>query len=614
MISRRQFFSILMVFFTVVVLFQGLQVGKRRWNQYETNPHVVETGLRQRNVWFWDENSEAESVGGLLSGDHEGYTLFVGDRNSDRAKTAQAWADFAKRELRYASSIPSDDGELPDLILIEPRRLTDNIDGANTLLEAGVDLVCLELPGFDRIVDDNELRNLLGILSVRIPEVDLDGVHLFPGFLLGGERIYQPSRPGEEELQDLELTIPWYIVRPGTKTYMRGILGGEQAIQAKVSRLKNEDMPAILWRNHHANGEVYAVNGTYMSDPMIGMGILSAIMSERFDYTLYPVVNAQLFTFLNFPEAAAENTEKIHRVYGGDQLAVERNILLPVFSTLNSRYNFALTFCMAMQYDYEDGNEPEDGVIEYYLSHFNELGAELAISTLRRGETPLMEKLERDYGYVMAHDSAYQASAIYVDREELKEFRSYLARPMLDQLRTVLTETTSDLPILGYLDENVTLQQATFWADHHTYTEDLELLGLETTLGYSNTCFDMASVLWPESEEDEWQNKSKEVMSNLTTYYRSFEGFERLTASKSDARVRRFLNLNYRYQRTEDTITVGLEGLQEEAYFLLRLHGEKISSITGGSWTRLEDDAYLITAAEPRLEIVLAQSNETGNG
>ena len=42
-------------------------------------------------------------------------------------------------------------------------------------------------------------------------EVTLDGIHLFEGFLLGGEVIYQAKDEEEEKNQDMDLKIPWYV-------------------------------------------------------------------------------------------------------------------------------------------------------------------------------------------------------------------------------------------------------------------------------------------------------------------------------------------------------------------------------------------------------------------
>ena len=60
----------------------------------------------------------------------------------------------------------------------------------------------------------------------------------------------------------------------------------------------------------------------------------------------------------------------------------------------------------------------------------------------------------------------------------------------------------------------------------------------------------------------------------------------------SDARVRSFLKLDYSHSREDDEIT--LKTTEPGSWFILRTHGEEIEEIEGGSWEKIEEDAYLI--------------------
>lgn len=601
------------MFLTVFLLFQGVQVGKQYWNQYEKNLHWEETSLRSGDLWNAGGRSGrallVETPGGAVPPMGKGTVLFVGDPDGAEGRTAAVWAGYNKRELKYAASL--EDLDLtsgPDMILLEGSQLPGNAGLLDGLLEDGIDLVCMDLPETETLSGDRELLRVLGIRAVYARQVTLDGIHLFSGFLLGGERIYQATRPEEEELRDLELSCPWFIVRVGTKTYLQGILGEEDAHRAELANMKNEDMPALIWRNARGKGQVYVVNGGYMADTQIGAGLLNAIVAERQPFALYPVVNAQLYTFLNYPEGANENSQVIRSIYGNEQVDVEKNILLPVFTSLVSRYNMRLTFGMAPQLDYEDENEPEDGFMGYFLSNFNEMDGEAILSLYRRGDTDLKTKLDRDGQYAGSQEREYRFSAVCAPGETLEEVRAHLDHPMLKGVRTVIASPLEGREVVGYLAGNVTLQQITSTAEKHTYTNDLELLGLETALGYSNTGFDMASILWPASDEDQWQKKSRTVLSNVTTYGAPFKAFDNRTASEGDARVRRFLNLDYAAGRVEDTVFLTMEGFQQEAFFVLRTHDEEIVSAVGAEWTEIEAGAYLISAAAPQVELTLQSS------
>lgn len=52
-------------------------------------------------------------------------------------------------------------------------------------------------------------------------------MHLFSGFFLGGEQIYEAQNKEDEKRQDLDHNIPWYVTGAGTKTYLVGTLTDE---------------------------------------------------------------------------------------------------------------------------------------------------------------------------------------------------------------------------------------------------------------------------------------------------------------------------------------------------------------------------------------------------
>ena len=146
------------------------------------------------------------------------------------------------------------------------------------------------------------------------------------------------------------------------------------------------------------------------------------------------------------------------------------------------------------------------------------------------------------------------------------------------------------------------------YLDFHSFTDELELLGVQTLLAYSHSYYDLEKAFRPDSEEDEWHFSSQRVFSNLTTYNAPFSAMDKLTLTESDARIRSYLSLEYSEKRTGNTVTVHTGDREGEAYFSLRTHNEEIVSVTGGSYKKIETDAYLITAEPGDTEIELTSS------
>ena len=57
-------------------------------------------------------------------------------------------------------------------------------------------------------------------------------------------------------------------------------------------------------------------------------------------------------------------------------------------------------------------------------------------------------------------------------------------------------------------------------------------------------------------------------------------------------------------------ITLSLEHREDAAWFLLRLHGEKVTEVAGGIFEEIEDGVYLILAEEDEVSVEV-QTGET---
>ena len=606
MISRRQFFSIILIFSAVFLLFQGLQVGKAFFSDIHTNSHLTSNG---RDSTGARKYAEMEAYTGAEK-DEEPYILYIGERTAAYAKTVEEWAYYTGRTVRYANKLPeAEEKGMPCLILTAPRQLSENTAKLKAYIELGVDVFCMELPPVKEILENKELIDFLGIYEIHQEEVTLDGIHLFSGFLLGGERIYQ-AEGEKDERQDLNLRVPWYIVRSKTKTFLRGILTGEEEAKAQALELENEDMPALIWRTSHEKGEVYAVCGDYMKNREIGIGLLEAVLYETSEYLLYPVINAQVFSLLDFPIMADENEETVKALYGNSLTRFEMNTVIPQLQSLYSRYGFQTTCYMNSKYNYEEETTPREGMFSDFLEYLHEMNGELALSGRYKGGTDIGQKLDQDAAYYQQEGSNYAVNAIYLDQEDLKAAAQRISgHPVWGGIHTICGSLREEEPMLGYLTEDITLQQITANALTHTFKEDLELLGMQTVLAYENIGLDMAFAFWPETEEDEWQIASQRVFSNLTTYEEPFKKFDRVSISDSDARLRNFLSLRYTQERTGDSIFLTLDEEEdcrpEETWFILRTQNEEVQSVSGGRMEKLEPDAYLIYPESKQVEIRL---------
>ena len=530
------------------------------------------------------------------------YVLFVGDSSSDMAEAVSRWCTYAKWDIAKCSSMEKfkeNDKNLPGMLILESEKyaLDDNLKKIEELEQKGVIIVfgCLEDP--KNIEKNQELQDFLGIYKIVSQKTELTGAKLFEGLLLGGEVIYEtPEDKDERDRQDLQLDVPWYQVGSGTKTYMVGLL--DQSKQKET--VENEELPTLIWRNGIRNGSIFCVVGDYMKDST-ALGLLDGMVAEASSYYIYPVVNAQNLSMINFPVFADENNEQMMELYSQSITGMARDIMWPSLISIVEKGGLKMTCFMHPQTDYEDGIEPTSKDLVFYLKQMKEQNAEAGLSLQYKNAGSLRDKLNQDAEFFRKADSSYKYGAAYTEEKDLDTVKALMNTELMKNVSTLVCEYTEDEPVISYCTDSVTLQSVTSDGMNYTYSDDIRMRSIQSSLGYTNVMLNMQKIFWPERKKDRWQIMQKRFSSNLLTYWKKFTGFDSTTLSESNTRTRTFLNLDFSETRTDDEIT--LKTSESGSWFILRTHGEEIEEIEGGTQKKLEDNVYLIQAQDTTVKI-----------
>lgn len=612
MVSRRNYLTIAMMFVILLFMFQFTGVMKEQLSEYESNEYADDTTTSfQRSDAFLAEQTSADAC----------EVIYVGEAGGAEESVVKTWCSYRKRTFFCSSSFALLDSLQDDalqVLVVDGSKVTSEEEVAVLRREAqmGVTVIFATLPQSSVIREYRDLRELLGIRAVIADEIPLAGMHLFSGFLLGGEEIYEVTEPGEEERQDMNPSVPWYTTGAGTKTYMVGTLSDETIEQTVDNEIraqyvgmdeeaaKNSLLPAILWRNSVDTAKIFCVNGDYLAD-ISAVGILDAMMGETYDYDIYPVINAQNLVIADLPAFVSENEEEMQKRYSQSAQAVYQEIVWPSLTSIASRTGAKMTCMMTPQFTYTDEEEPDGENVTYYLKRLKEEHAEAGLSADSREGIPLSEKIKQDQTFWQTYAPSYRFLSLYADG--VKSIGEESALPA--EIRTVALGSGASEAV-GYLNENVTLQPSTSSGIRHTFLDDFKVKCMETALGYSNITLDLYSVTYPEGDEDSWEKMSKKIAANLGTYWKAYEAFDATTLTESDVRIRRFLALDYKQQRTDNVIILSLEHREDAAWFLLRLHGEEVTEVAGGSFEEVEDGVYLILAEEDEVSVEVQTGEE----
>jgi hypothetical protein len=597
MVSRRKFFSIAIMMFVLLFLFQFSMVLRDRQNTYDVNSNLAPKQNDGKNVWK-NEELDPASVGTT----DRRYVLFVGDSSSDMAEAVSRWCTYAKWDISKCSSMEKfkeNDKNLPGMLILESEKyaLDDNLKKIEELEQKGVIIVfgCLEDP--KNIEKNQELQDFLGIYKIVSKKTELTGAKLFEGLLLGGEVIYEtPEDKDERDRQDLQLNVPWYQVGSGTKTYMVGLL--DQSKQKET--VENEELPTLIWRNGIRNGSIFCVVGDYMKDST-ALGLLDGMVAEASSYYIYPVVNAQNLSMINFPVFADENNEQMMELYSQSITGMARDIMWPSLISIVEKGGLKMTCFMQPQTNYEDGIEPTSRDLVFYLKQMKEQNAEAGLSLQYKNAESLRDKLNQDAEFFRKADSSYKYGAAYTEEKDLDTVKALMNTELMKNVSTLVCKYTEDEPVISYCTDSVTLQSVTSDGMNYTYSDDIRMRSIQSSLGYTNVMLNMQKIFWPERKKDRWQIMQKRFSSNLLTYWKNFTGFDSTTLSESNTRTRTFLNLDFSETRTDDKIT--LKTSESGSWFILRTHGEEIEEIEGGTQKKLEDNVYLIQAQDTTVKI-----------
>lgn len=608
MISRWNYLAITTVMLVVFFMFQFTNVALENWDGYEENSYYQDREELPDAGSAYKAGTGKENSFGEASDSTRKRVVYIGAEDSPERDVVNTWASYTKRNFTgYETLEKYEEAELrskalaAEMLILCPADMDWEQRSLYRKLESyvddGISLVFCGLPDVDVIRSNVRLQRLLGIEKIEAEEIDLEGIYLHEGFLLGGEAVYKAENQEEaEKRQDLELSLPWYTVGEDAKIYMRGITAELQKTE--------EDYPAVIWRNSFDKAYVFAVNGSYMED-VTGLGLLTAMSSEIRDYDLYPVVNAQNMVILNYPEFASENTEKMEELYGQPMSGMMRDIAWPAVVAAYRQNTLGLSCMLAPEYDYEDDTYPSRKELQYYMKRLKEQGGEAGLSGAVVSDTEIRRKLKEDQRIMNKELPDFLFSSFYTGGLAEDEMEAALQEELLESVRTVVSDYNGDSEIIGYQSENITRQDILSDGTKHTYREDLRMRSVQTALGYSSVGLDMTRVAYPEDENDTLEKVLSEFNGNVGYYWKNFKGFSGTTVSECDNRIRSFLALDYTESREGGSIHLELAGAESPAWFVLKTDGERVTHIEGGSSTKLEDQVWLIETEAPDVLIEL---------
>lgn len=602
MVSRSNYVAITLIMCVILLMFQLTGVSENVLLNTGKNEYSEETITGQQISEEKNKFDEITDSLESISGKNSDIGL-VGNEEEDCLVIGKQWCITQKKNYCYYSTLKeaAEDTDGAQFIIINGKdiKTEEDAEAIQELGKEGRNVVVSQLPDLSALEENESTLNALGIKKIIDNEFKADGFKLFSGLILGGETVYE----------EYEQEIPFVQLDHSVIAYAVA-----QSDNQEIKNLKNEELPAIIWRYSPNEGKVYVVNGEYLEN-YVGMGLLTGFMADSISTYLYPVVNAQVSVVENYPVIADENEDVMNEEYGQKSSIVFRDILWPSIVAIFYDTDDKMTVTSALRLDYEQQQELDESLLRYYYEQITKVRGEIGISGFQVSNTTLEEKIQQDLELYKKILPDYEIRVFQAGELEEEEYSSLLGvGGLLEDVKTVLVDydENSKDSFFSYLNEEIL--QLPIYMDSTVMNDedDFRSRCMQTAFGYYGTSVDTADVIYPQSEEDSWNIISNEWSKNYRPYRIVFEKFDKLTATEADRRIRNYLSLGYDMQKEDDKVKITVDSLDEDSYFILRLHGEDISEMSGGTYEEIEDGWYLLRIVDDSAEISLQQTYSVG--
>lgn len=609
MLTRRNYFVILMLFAVVFIMFMLVDISTGILTSGSSNPRADIPVLHANSSFIADSalnmNPDASSVQQIpavvqdtpADVSDNPLAAIIAPIDNDSVLVLQEWCIYNKYRYHVYHEFPPAAALADCDVLLFPRDAAGEapLSLLTEYAENGSDMVFLTLPEYEILSSDKELAHFFGIAKCVQDNYALEGVYFLDEFFIGGERIYAIGDDYGDTDDDVHISIPYYELRPGYLLFA-------QAITADKS-IDYMDLPGLLWRTYSGKSNVYVCNTGIFTGKSI-LGLITAFLSQSDEYRIYPVVNAQTISLVDYPLLSAENTEELRSIYSRDAEALGRDVLWPGVAKILRNYGNSFNFFMSTQLDHTDESQPSDEFIPFYRQEIERISGVLGLSMHHLCDTSFADKTAQDAAFLQEAMPSYKFTASYLTRDQLEMIDTSAAHAPLTTTTLLMTDAVPGKRVLDVMGGNAIAVSFTTDGFVHESMDDLQLVCLETALAMNNQKVEMHKAFYPDGGVD-W-NALNLLWSRGDTYQKPFNDFDDVSVYELEDRVRTFLALDFSDDMTGNQISLSITNDVRNSSFILRLFNHEIINVEGAEYKQLSDTAYLLRPSESKVLITVS--------
>lgn len=401
-----------------------------------------------------------------------------------------------------------------------------------------------------------------------------------------------------------------------------------------ISTADDDEVP-LLWEKSVEDGKVIVSNAD-LFESKADRGILVAAYCEFYSAFAYPVINSAVYCIDDCPAPApAGYDDNVREQYGYTVSDYIYNVWMPAMQKISEEYGIRFTTFVIQSYDdnVEGPFDNKDNVksAKYYASQVMNMGGEVGIHGYNH-QPLVLEGFEYDNenaGYVpwpsvkkmiesvdtvikytegLADDlyvQAYIAPSNVMSKEALAALQNHFEDLRIyagvyigtsDQLVQEFEVSPTGIVSCPRLTADMQMEDSEWWVQ----INELNYHYLES------------NFIHPDDILDEERTDGGDFAQMLSGYKNMIEwnqrnGLRTCTISECGAAVQRYYNLNYSQKLEGDTLNIEVDGLIDTAYMMLRVNGKEPASVSGGTYTKLSDNVYVLKIDSKNVSIKLVE-------
>jgi hypothetical protein len=192
-INEKNFWTITIMMGVLLFLFQMSGLVQQSDKEYGINVYTAyaanDEGEQIVSKPGWDTETETDP-GDFAQG---AYVAYLGDLDQTSVgKTVREWCRYTKRAVWEVTSLSQwqfPETNPPEILLIDSGflQLEEDTERLLAYTDQGIHLIFCNIPPAEQAMTNDQFRSLLGIRQMIRENITVSGMHLFSGFLLGGE-------------------------------------------------------------------------------------------------------------------------------------------------------------------------------------------------------------------------------------------------------------------------------------------------------------------------------------------------------------------------------------------------------------------------------------------